>query len=279
MSRGFYERLSLRAGAGTDEVKDAYRRSLGELVGRLRQAQRSGADTAVLEAERRELEEANEVLSDPARRRRYDHFRTLSRQEPPEDPEAFWSAVAPGWTDPAAAAAVDVLRSLTELPVGETFGTPTPEPVRRPAGQTAPQTAVSMMSPEERQQRAQAAVAPVPEPEWAGGAARPPEPAVAPPPVARELSDSELQGLIQSYGHDGRFLRTVREARGARLEDVAVATKIATRYLSAIEANAFEKLPAAVFVKGYVREIAGFLDLDPAPVVEGYLALFSRQRG
>ncbi len=266
MSRGFYERLALREGATTDEVREAYRRSLGELVGRLRQARRSGADTAVLEAQRRELDEAHDVLTDPSRRRRYDHFRTLSRAELGEDPEAFWKAVGPGWTDPAAAAAVDVVRSLTELPVGETFGTAVQSPTPRPAAPAQP--VVSMMSPEQRHQRARAAVAPVPDPSTS-----------APPPQARPLSAEELRGLAESFGYDGRYLKAVREARGARLEDVAVATKIATRYLSAIEGNAFDKLPAAVFVKGYVREIAGFLDIDAAPVVEGYLALFARQRG
>jgi len=264
VSQGFYERLDLREGATTDELKEAYRRSLGELVGRLRQAQRSGADTAVLEAQRRELDEAHEILSDPSRRRRYDHFRALSRAEPADDPEAFWKAVSPGWTDPSAAAAVDVLRSLTELPVGETFGTPSPQPAPRGPQAPAPPV-VSMMSPEQRHERAQAAVAPVPD-------------RAAPAPAARPLSAQELRGLAESFGFDGRYLQAVREARGARLEDVAVATKIATRYLSAIEANAFDKLPAAVFVKGYVREIATFLDIDPGPVVDGYLALFSRQR-
>ena len=268
MSRGFYDRLFVREGATSDELRDAYRRSLGELVGRLRQAKRSGADTAVLEAQRRDLDEAHEVLIDPSRRRRYDHFCQVSRTEPAEDPEAFWKAVSPGWTDPAAAAAVDVVRSLTDLPVGETFGTPAQQPAPRVAPPpTAP--VVSMMSPEQRHERAQAAVAPVPEP--AGGHQ-------APPPVARPLSADELRGLAESYGFDGRYLKAVREARGARLEDVAVATKIATRYLSAIEGNAFQNLPAAVFVKGYVREIAAFLDVDPAPVVEGYLALFTRAR-
>jgi cytoskeletal protein RodZ len=32
-------------------------------------------------------------------------------------------------------------------------------------------------------------------------------------------------------------------------------------------------------VKGYLREIAEVLDLDADEVVEGYLALFTRERG
>jgi hypothetical protein len=275
VSRGFYERLSLREGATRDEVKAAYRRSLGDLVGRLRQAQRSGADTAVLEAQRRDLDEAHEVLSAPARRRRYDHFRQLSREDPPSDPETFWAQVSPGWTDPAAAAAVDVIRSLTGLPVGDTFGTPTQHTARRATAPAHAPPAVSMMSSEQRQQRAQAAVAAVPEPEFQG----PPDEATTPPPVARALSADELRGLAESFGYDGRYLKAVREARGARLDDIALATKIATRYLKAIEENAFEKLPAAVFVKGYVREIADYLEIDSEAVVAGYLVLFSRQRG
>ena len=78
---------------------------------------------------------------------------------------------------------------------------------------------------------------------------------------------------------DGRFLAAVRQAQGVRIEEVAEATKISTRYIEAIETNAFERLPSAIFVKGYLREIAGVLNLDADEVVEGFLALFSRQRG
>ena len=63
------------------------------------------------------------------------------------------------------------------------------------------------------------------------------------------------------------------------MEQVSEETKIAVRYLEAIEANEVDRLPAAVFVRGYLREIASVLEIEEGALLEGYMALYAQQRG
>ena len=78
---------------------------------------------------------------------------------------------------------------------------------------------------------------------------------------------------------DGRFLRAVRELRKRTLDELADETRISLRYLHALESNDFDSLPAATFVRGYVKELARALDIQDVDVVEGYLSLYKQQRG
>lgn len=74
----------------------------------------------------------------------------------------------------------------------------------------------------------------------------------------------------------GAWLRQHREIRGISLRDIADTTKIGIRYLEALEEDRFDVLPAAVFVKGFLREYARFVGLDDDEVVNTYLG--SRER-
>jgi flagellar biosynthesis protein FlhG len=69
----------------------------------------------------------------------------------------------------------------------------------------------------------------------------------------------------------GRLLQKVREAQGVEIEDIAKLTKISHGHLRAIEAEAFTELPALVYTRGFVRELAKFLKLDPTQVTRTYL--------
>ncbi len=282
MALGFYERLGVPHTATEETVKDGYRRALGTLVRQLRQAKAAGADVSSLEAERDAVEEAFSVLSDRARRRVYDRFRSLDGEPLPDEADAFWELVGDAQADAAAAAAVELLRALTVLPVGQ--------PLQRTPAQKAPPQprvsmklpdAVSMLSPDERSARVQAALPAEPtwEPELPPGFG--PEPDLRPtdPQLDGPSLGPDVHGLAATYGYDGRFLAAVRQARNIGVDQVSEETRISQRYLEAIEANDFARLPAAVFVKGYLREIAAVLDLDEDPVVDGYMALYARQRG
>ena len=44
------------------------------------------------------------------------------------------------------------------------------------------------------------------------------------------------------------------------MESVASATNISTRYVQALETNAYDRLPSAIFVRGYLKEIARVLE-------------------
>jgi hypothetical protein len=65
--------------------------------------------------------------------------------------------------------------------------------------------------------------------------------------------------------------RRERENRGFTLDQIAEATRINLRYLRALEAEDFSKLPGSVFNKGYVRAYATFIGADPENLIEAYV--------
>jgi len=69
----------------------------------------------------------------------------------------------------------------------------------------------------------------------------------------------------------GNWLRTQREVRSITLREIADHTKITVRYLEALEGDDFEQLPGAVFTKGFLREYARYVGLEPDEVVNSYL--------
>jgi len=77
----------------------------------------------------------------------------------------------------------------------------------------------------------------------------------------------------------GALLKKIREAKGLELSEVAQRTKIAERHLRAIEAERFDELPAPVYVRGFVTQMARFLRIDPARAAEGYLRRFHDANG
>ena len=282
----FYERLGVPDGSSEEQIREGYHRTLARLVKRLRKARASGGDAGLIEGERDQVREAFEVLTDPVRRRRYDLLRHRDEEGLDQD---LADALEPALVDPTAASAVEVVRSLTQLDVGQPFSAPETERTEPAPPQAVPKptmglnmpplptprppTAVSMLSQQEREDRADAAVATVPEPPSIGISIVP----QAPEPVVSDAP--ELDGVSRNLGHDGRYIAKVRATKGMDLEALSNETKIAQRYLSAIEDNAFDRLPAAVFVRGYLREIAAGLAIDEAALVDGYMALYDQHRG
>lgn len=65
----------------------------------------------------------------------------------------------------------------------------------------------------------------------------------------------------------GGKLRKAREDLGLTMEDVAGHTRIARRFLEAIEAGELESLPGLVFARNFVRQYADHLKLDPEPLL------------
>ena len=63
-------------------------------------------------------------------------------------------------------------------------------------------------------------------------------------------------------GTFGETLKREREMRGVTLDEIAAATRIATRFLKAMENEEWDKLPGGVFNRGFVRAVARFLGLD-----------------
>jgi hypothetical protein len=70
----------------------------------------------------------------------------------------------------------------------------------------------------------------------------------------------------------GAWLRRQREMREIGLREIAEASKISIRYLEAFEQDRLEALPAPVFARGFLREYARYVGLNPDEVVNYFLA-------
>ena len=93
-----------------------------------------------------------------------------------------------------------------------------------------------------------------------GPVASVPATATRPRPRARRLPDR---------------LTAARERKGVDLVRAERDTKIRVRYLSALERGDYRDLPGAVYTKGFLRNYAIYLGLDP----EDVLRQWRRERG
>ncbi len=77
----------------------------------------------------------------------------------------------------------------------------------------------------------------------------------------------------------GPLLRQIREAIGIELREIAEKSKIGMAYLQALEGEVWSKLPAPVYVRGFLAEYARALGLDSDRVKQTYLDRFRAARG
>jgi transcriptional regulator with XRE-family HTH domain len=76
----------------------------------------------------------------------------------------------------------------------------------------------------------------------------------------------------------GARLREQREARGLSIADLARVTKIPERSIALLEAGSFERLPAEVFVRGFLRSYCRAVGLDAEQAVRSYGELMRESR-
>jgi cytoskeleton protein RodZ len=89
---------------------------------------------------------------------------------------------------------------------------------------------------------------------------------------------NEAQGQGPASGFDaaagaeaasaGTLLRLAREEAGLQVDTLAAALKVPVRKLEALEADRFDLLPDAVFVRGLAASVCRNLKLDPAPILQ-----------
>ncbi len=75
----------------------------------------------------------------------------------------------------------------------------------------------------------------------------------------------------------GEGLRSAREERGIALDDIAVATRVSVRNLSALESERFRELPGGVFNRGIVRSYARYVGLDEDATITAFIDAMRRQ--
>jgi cytoskeleton protein RodZ len=76
-------------------------------------------------------------------------------------------------------------------------------------------------------------------------------------------------GQVESFG---ARLKREREQRKITLDDISISTKIAPRFLLALEEEQFDQLPGGIFNKGFVRAYARHLGLDENQAIADFVA-------
>lgn len=234
-----YEILEVPPGASEEQIRTAYQSAM-TVFGEDALGIYSLVEGAQAEDFRLRLKSACTVLLDGGQREAYD--RALGFPTPP--PAAAVSSPVP-------AEPVDALPApVAEAPSGgkssgdgfSPFGSATPAVV---APQAPPPAAVAVPEP----------VPPAP------------TPARSLPPRPRFLD------IAPEVEFNGELLRRIREESGRTLVQVADTTRITRSHLENVEADRYSALPAPVYLRGILVNLARELGLDPMRVSKSYLAL------
>ena len=80
-------------------------------------------------------------------------------------------------------------------------------------------------------------------------------------------SEAAAGNAARGRGTAGAALKAAREAAGLSVDTVAQQLKLAPRQVKALEEDDFERLPGRTFVRGFARNYARFMQLDPDTVL------------
>ncbi len=87
-------------------------------------------------------------------------------------------------------------------------------------------------------------------------------------PVGMNIETGEDSGVSAVHATAGGLLRDAREAAGLHIAALAVALKVPVKKLEALEADRFDLLPDAVFVRALASSVCRTLKIDPGPVLQ-----------
>ena len=94
-----------------------------------------------------------------------------------------------------------------------------------------------------------------------------------------KLDDSFETEISEAIEFDGGFLQRVRLYKNISIDKMSDATRISRPYLMAVETNDYKSLPAAVFVRGFIVQVARQLGLDEQKAAASYMKLFKAGGG
>lgn len=72
----------------------------------------------------------------------------------------------------------------------------------------------------------------------------------------------------------GAVLMQARERRGLTTDEVASASRIPVHYIEALETEAFDDIPAPVYVRGFLRVYSRLLEIDSEPLLEELVSVW-----
>lgn len=80
-----------------------------------------------------------------------------------------------------------------------------------------------------------------------------------------EFNSADPANAVQSAGH---LLRNARIAKGMSVDEVSRQLRLSVPQIEAIEKEDFEKIPGRTFLRGFIRNYAHLVQLDPAPLLQ-----------
>jgi len=99
--------------------------------------------------------------------------------------------------------------------------------------------------------------------------------------IANETQDNSTQlppPPPADHEWRGQTLRRARESQGVTLEELAAYTKIGKNYITAIEEEHLDKLPAPVFLRGFLMTIARRLKLPQEQIATAWMERLRNQQ-
>ena len=291
----FYEMLDVRKNATPEVIREAYVRAKHAF------ANESLATYSLFDRDQsrkmlEEIESAYNILSDPDKRRRYDQAHGYIRSAEPlralptvmefgeevseigmsDEVDVELDNAAPAGAAPAAASTPAASASIETL----FFANRSDDSAARPSSAPAPASQAGSDTPF----AARYAAANPKNGKEAEPLSKNFIPNASMNPNAhyihkRHSSDSEIEQMLgQAEAVDGEFLRKAREYRGVSLEEMMEFTKLTRKYLESLEGDAVDKLPAPVYVRGFILQYSKALQLDASRVAASYMRNFQSLR-
>jgi DnaJ-class molecular chaperone len=88
---------------------------------------------------------------------------------------------------------------------------------------------------------------------------------------SRVSENRSIQDILQKDRLTGEDLKRIRTTLGLTLAQIFLQTRIAIGILEAIEDDRFDRLPPAVYLKGFLKLYAQCLQIDANTVVQAYM--------
>lgn len=232
--KNYYEVLEIPSSARSEEIYHSYQRA---------KAAYSSDSLALYSLMSPEecrnvlelVEEAYSILSDPTKRKRYDEARGLNREFSVMNYNSLSDRVAPLRSDPIAhqPASVSAMPTSEFTLNSQTTAADTNSSVTTNVNKLVTQKRFALDY-------------------------------VINADFEKEIEDTQE--------FTGDFLRKIREYKNLDLDRLSDMTKVSRMYLQGIELEDFGKLPAPVYVRGFVFQYAKCLKLKPEVVANSYVA-------
>jgi cytoskeletal protein RodZ len=94
--------------------------------------------------------------------------------------------------------------------------------------------------------------------------------------MGKKSKKSTVQNQVEPVS--GKEIREQRKSKGISLDEIKDRTKIGKFTLKLIEDDMYSSLPAPVYLKSFIRQIARMIDMDPEKTANGYMKKMQESR-